>query len=63
MLNLKLRVQPWKKMRYLSVGDYYKTAVKIEDLVRKELGVSRKKQWAAEDRVFEKIKKLLRKKP
>lgn len=36
-------------------------AVKIEDLIRKELGVSRKKQWAAEDRVFKKIKKFIQK--
>jgi hypothetical protein len=131
----KLEVLPWKKMRYLTTGDYYKTkrewkivaadtgnsdynflilihelielyltqkrgiaepkikkfdewferqktkgrfknilspgrhpkapykrehmfAAKIEDLIRKELGVSKKKQWAAEDAVFEKIEKF-----
>ena len=134
-LSYTLKIEPWKKMRYLTAGDYFKTkdgwkivtadmgnsdynflvlihelielyltqkhgvteprikkfdewfehekskgkfkkilspgrhpkapykrehmfAVKIEDLLRKELGVSRKKQWEVEDKVFEKIKKM-----
>ena len=33
-------------------------AVKIEELLAKELGANRKKQWAAEDKIFEKIQKV-----
>lgn len=136
-LKYTLKVQPWKKMRYLTGGDYYKTkggweivtadlgdsdynflvlihefielyltqkrgitevrikkfdewferekakgkfknilspgrhpkapyrkehmfAFRIEELLEKELGASRKKRWQQEDEVLEKIKHFLK---